>query len=113
MLAGARDKIFPAYFSQQNAAGTPTAALLCSSVLASILLLFNTSESLINSFENLLIMATFSVLVVYLGTGLASIKLQLQDHNQGTPLSYMRLCIALLATFFSLLAIIGAWVLYQ
>jgi APA family basic amino acid/polyamine antiporter len=113
MLAGARDNIFPAYFSQQNAEGTPTAALLCSSVLAIILLLFNTSQSLINSFENLLIMATFSVLVVYLGTGLASIKLQLQDHKQGAPLSYMRLCIALLATLFSLLAIIGAWVLYQ
>ena len=113
MLAGARDNIFPTYFSQQNAEGTPTTALLFSSVMAIILLLFNTSQSLINSFENLLIMATFSVLVVYLGTGLASIKLQLQDHKQGAPLSYMRLCVALLATLFSLLAIIGAWVLYQ
>jgi APA family basic amino acid/polyamine antiporter len=113
MLAGARNNIFPSYLSQQNAEGTPTAALLFSSVMAIILLLFNTSQSLINSFENLLILATFSVLVVYLGTGLASIKLQLQDHKQGAPLSYMRLCVALLATLFSLLAIIGAWVLYQ
>ena len=113
MLAGARDNIFPTYFSQQNAKGTPIAALLFSGVLASILLLFNTSQSLISSFENLLIMATFSVLLVYLSTGLASIKLQFQDHKQGAPLSYMRLFVALLATLFSLLAIIGAWVLYQ
>jgi APA family basic amino acid/polyamine antiporter len=113
MLAGARDKIFPTYFSQQSADGTPTRALLFSCLLAIILLFFNTSESLINSFENLLILATFAALVVYLGTGLASIKLQLQDHKRGKQLSYTRLCIALLATLFSLLAIIGAWVLYQ
>ncbi len=113
MLAGARDKIFPPYFSQQSADGTPTRALLFSCVLAIILLFFNTSESLINSFENLLILATFAALIVYLGTGLASIKLQLQDHKRGKQLSYTRLCIALLATLFSLLAIIGAWVLYQ
>jgi APA family basic amino acid/polyamine antiporter len=113
MLAGARDKIFPPYFSQQSADGTPTRALLFSCVLAIILLFFNTSESLINSFENLLILATFAALIVYLGTGLASIRLQLQDHKRGVPLSYTRLCIAILATLFSLLAIIGAWVLYQ
>jgi APA family basic amino acid/polyamine antiporter len=113
MLAGARDKIFPTYFSQQSADGTPTRALLFSCVLAIILLFFNTSESLINSFENLLILATFAALVVYLGTGLASIRLQLQDHKRGVSLSYTRLCIAILATLFSLLAIIGAWVLYQ
>jgi APA family basic amino acid/polyamine antiporter len=113
MLAGARDNIFPAYFSQQNTQGTPTRTLLFSSALAIVLLLFNSSASLINSFENLLIVATFAVLVVYLGTGLASIKLQLQDCKQGEQLSYIRLCIAVLATLFSLLAIIGAWVLYQ
>jgi APA family basic amino acid/polyamine antiporter len=113
MLAGARDKIFPTYFSQQSADGTPTRALLFSCVLAIILLFFNTSESLINSFENLLILATFAALIVYLGTGLASIRLQLQDHKRGVSLSYTRLCIAILATLFSLLAIIGAWVLYQ
>jgi APA family basic amino acid/polyamine antiporter len=83
VLAGARCKIFPAYFRQQSAAGTPTRSLLFSSVLAIILLLLNTSESLINSFENLLILATFAALVVYLGTGLASIKLQCRDHKRG------------------------------
>ena len=113
MLAGSRDSIFPAYFSQQNTQGTPTRTLLFSSTLAIILLLFNSNESLITSFENLLIVATFAVLVVYLGTGLASIRLQLQDHKKGEQLSYIRLCIAVLATLFSLLAIIGAWVLYQ
>jgi APA family basic amino acid/polyamine antiporter len=113
MLAGARDGMFPQYFSQQNAQGTPVRALLFSSALGIILLLFNNSKSLISSYEYLLIIATFAVLVVYLGTGLASIKLQWQDHKQGQTISIIHLTIALLATLFSLLAIIGAWVVYQ
>ena len=113
MLAGARDGMFPKYFSQQNSQGTPVRALMFSSALGIILLLLNTSESLINSFEYLLIIATFAILVVYLCTGLASIKLQWNDHKQGQKLSTVQLIIALLATLFSLLAIIGAWVVYQ
>ena len=113
MLAGARDGMFPKYFSQQNAKGTPVRALLFSSALGIIFLLFNNSKSLINSFEYLLIIATFAVLVVYLGTSLASIKLQWTDHKQGQKISIIHLTIALLATLFSLLAIIGAWVVYQ
>jgi APA family basic amino acid/polyamine antiporter len=111
MLAGARDGMFPAYFKQQNSQGTPVRALLFSSTLGIILLLFNNSESLISSYEYLLIIATFAVLIVYLGTGLASIKLQWKDHKQGQHISVFHLITAILATLFSLLAIIGAWVI--
>jgi APA family basic amino acid/polyamine antiporter len=113
MLAGARDGMFPPYFRQQNSQGTPIRALLFSSTLGIILLLFNNSESLISSYEYLLIIATFAVLIVYLGTGLASIKLQWKDHKQGQHISVFHLTIAILATLFSLLAIIGAWVINQ
>ncbi|NQZ82337.1 MAG: amino acid permease [Colwellia sp.] len=113
LLAGARDGMFPKYFSQQNAQGTPVRALLFSSVLGAILLLISNSESLISSYEYLVIIATFAVMIVYLGTGLASIKLQWQDHKQGQKINIVQLTIALLATLFSLLAIIGVWVLYQ
>jgi APA family basic amino acid/polyamine antiporter len=113
MLAGARDGMFPKYFSQQNAQGTPVRALLFSSTLGIIFLLFSNSESLISSYEYLIIIATFAVVIVYLGTGLASIKLQLNDHKQNQRISIFQLTIALLATFFSILAIIGTWVLYQ
>jgi APA family basic amino acid/polyamine antiporter len=44
---------------------------------------------------------------------LASIKLQWKDHKQGQKINFIHLTIALLATLFSLLAIIGAWVAYQ
>lgn len=113
MLAGARDGMFPKYFSKQNSQGTPIRALLFSSALGIILLLFNNSKSLIASFEYILIIATFAILIVYLGTGLASMKLQWQDHKQGQKISIFHLTIALLATLFSVLAIIGAWVVYQ
>jgi len=113
MLAGARDRHFPAVFSKQNRRGTPTQALIFSSVLAITLLLFNSSNALLKGFEIMLIISTFAVLIAYLGTGLASIKLQISDHQQGLQFNTGRFCIALLATAFSLLAIIGAWFLYQ
>ena len=113
MLAGARDGMFPKFFSQQNTQGTPVRALLFSSALGIVFLLFSNSKSLISSYEYLVIIATFAVVIVYLGTGLASIKLQLKDHKQGQKINVIQLIIALLATFFSLLAIIGTWVLYQ
>ncbi|MCJ8319921.1 MAG: amino acid permease [Colwellia sp.] len=113
MLAGARDGMFPKYFSQQNAQGTPIRALIFSSMLGIIFLLFSNSESLLSSYEYLLIIATFAVVIVYLGTGLASIKLQWQDHKQGQKINIIQLIIALLATLFSVLAIIGTWVVYQ
>lgn len=113
MLAGARDKHFPAIFSQQNKRGTPTTALFFSSGLAIILLLFNSTSALLKGFELMLLISTFAVLIAYLGTGLASIKIQLNDHKKGESLHYFRLAIALLASLFSTLAIIGAWFLYQ
>jgi APA family basic amino acid/polyamine antiporter len=113
LLAGARDSMFPKYFSQQNVQGTPVRALLFSSALGVILLFISSSESLISSYEYLVIIATFAVVIVYLGTGLASIKLQWQDHKQGQKVSIVQLIIALFATLFSVLAIIGTWVLYQ
>ena len=113
MLAGARDGMFPKSFSQQNSQGTPVRALIFSSALSIIFLLFSNNESLISSYEYLLIIATFAVVIVYLGTGLASIKLQWNDHRQGKKINVFQLTIALLATFFSILAIIGTWVLYQ
>jgi len=113
MLAGARNGMFPKYFSQQNTQGTPVRALLFSSTLGIIFLLISNSESLISSYEYLVIIATFAVVIVYLGTGLASIKLQWNDYKQGQKFSIMQLVIALLASLFSVLAIIGTWVLYQ
>jgi len=113
MLAGARDGMFPKFFSKQNAKGTPVRALLFSSTLGIIFLLISKNESLISSYEYLVIIATFAVVIVYLGTGLASIRLQWQDHKQGQQFNFIQLSIALLATLFSILAIIGTWVLYQ
>ena len=113
MLAGARDGMFPKFFSQQNEQGTPVRALLFSSALGIIFLLISNSKSLISSYEYLVIIATFAVVIVYLGTGLASLKLQWNDYQQGQKLSVVNLIIALFATLFSVLAIIGTWVLYR
>ncbi|MDC8829511.1 APC family permease [Alteromonas gilva] len=112
MVAGARDKVFPAYFSVENSAGTPARALLASSAVVVFLLAFNANNTLLKGFEYLLIISTFTVLITYLGSGLACIKLELNDVKQGKRCNYTRLVIAALASVFSLLATIGAGVLY-
>lgn len=113
MLAGARDGMFPKYFSSQSQHGTPQRALIFSSLLAIILLLLNANKTLMNSFEYLLIVATFCALTVYLGTALASLKIQWRDYQKENEFSRFNLVVAILATLFSFLAIVGAWVLYQ
>ncbi|GMG87134.1 amino acid permease [Biformimicrobium ophioploci] len=113
MTAGARDGIFPRLFSQKNSRGAPVRALLFSSAVGVMLLFFNSYDSLIKSYEYLLVIATFAVMIVYLTTALASIKLQWQDHKQNQEISITQLSIALLATLFTVLALVGTWVVYQ
>lgn len=100
MLPGAKDGLFPKYFSAKNPKGTPVRALLFSSVLGIAFLLSSISESLLRSYEYLLIIATLSVLIVYLNTGLASIKLQWSDHKKDENLNILQLSIALKLLYF-------------
>ena len=112
MLAGAKDKLFPGLFALTSAQGTPRRALMFSALLSVVLIAFNSSEALLSAFELFLIISTFSVLLVYLGSALASLRLQWLDHQNGQALSWLNIAIGLLATVFSLLALVGAWVLY-
>jgi APA family basic amino acid/polyamine antiporter len=113
MLAGARDGIFPNSLQHQDEQGTPRNALIVSSAASICLLLMNISESLLKGFEYLIILSTFAVLMVYLATGLASLTLQWRARRTGISTAWPQVVTAALATGFSILAIIGAWVIYQ
>lgn len=113
MLAGARDNVFPALLARQNSHGTATNALLFSSAISIGLLLLNISESLLKGFEILLTLSTFAVLVVYLLTALASMAMQWRERHKHRRKFKLDMWIATLASCFSTLAIIGAWVLYH
>lgn len=111
-LAGARDKMFPAIFNKQDRNGTPIAALIWSSILASVVIIMNSNKGLLQAFELMILLSTFTVLIAYLGSALASLKLQISDIKHGVKLNYIVFIISSIAVIFSITAIIGAWMLY-
>ncbi|MCC3862027.1 APC family permease [Pseudemcibacter aquimaris] len=112
-MAGAKDKMFPKIFAKQNKSGTPVSALIYSSILASIVILVNSNKGLLKAFEFMILLSTFTVLIAYLGSAFASIKLQITDIKKGVSLKPALFFVSTLAAIFSVIAIIGAYVLYQ
>jgi len=80
--------------------------------LASIVIIMNSNKGLLKAFELMILMSTFTVLIAYLGSAFASLKLQLEDKKTGTKLNVFIFFISSIAAIFSIIAIIGAWVLY-
>lgn len=112
-MAGAYDRVFPAFFKQKNKDGTPVVALVVSSLLTSAVILINSSKGLLKAFEIMILIATFCILLAYLGATLASLKLQFVDKRNGKDIHIPTFINSVLATLFSIFAIIGAWVIYQ
>ncbi|MCP5381427.1 MAG: amino acid permease [Kordiimonadaceae bacterium] len=111
-MAGSFDGVFPSFFRQKNKEGTPVTALIYSSALSTAVILFNANKGLLNAFEIMILIATFSILLAYLGVSLASLKLQLKDRIAGRSVNFLNLINSFLAILYSLYAIVGAWVVY-
>lgn len=71
----ARDGLFPAFFAQSSANGTPRNAHLFSTSLLTVVILMNSSRSMSAMFEFLIILTTAIVLVMYLGCVAAAVRL--------------------------------------
>ncbi|MEM1001569.1 MAG: amino acid permease [Bacteroidota bacterium] len=65
-LASAKDKMFPMIFKKQNKKQAPYLGLIIGSVLTSILMLMNFSDSLVNQFEFIALLTTLTALIPYL-----------------------------------------------
>jgi len=65
-LAAARDKLFPRIFGDVNIHGSPVMGILCSSVLASALMILNYSKSLADTFTFMITLSTLACLIPYL-----------------------------------------------
>ncbi len=111
-MAGAVDKVFPAFFKKRNKDGTPVTALVVSSSLTTLVILINSSKGLLKAFEIMILIATFCILLAYLGATLASLKLQLRNKKRGGKFNRITFINSSLAVAFSIFAIIGAWVIY-
>lgn len=112
LMAGAHEKLFPSFLKNVNDDGTPITALIFSSMLTTVVIMINSSKGLLKAFEIMILIATFAILLAYLGATLASIKLQITDHSNGKKINPVTMINSIIAVLFSTFAIVGAWVIY-
>ncbi|GAA6138374.1 amino acid permease [Arenicella sp. 4NH20-0111] len=124
--AGANDRLFPRWLGDEGSGGSEDSsnkgaeegtigrrAILFSSTLATLLIMTNAHKGLLKSFELMILVSTFSVLIAYLGAALASVKLQWADREKGVAVNSVTFANSLLASAFSAFALFGAWSLYN
>jgi uncharacterized protein YabE (DUF348 family) len=81
-------------------------------MLTTVVIMINSSKGLLKAFEIMILIATFAILLAYLGATLASIKLQITDHSNGKKINPVTMINSIIAVLFSTFAIVGAWVIY-
>lgn len=65
-LAASQDRLFPSVFGQMNQHYSPIKGIVISSILASALMFFNYSKSLVEAFTFMMTLSTLSCLIPYL-----------------------------------------------
>jgi APA family basic amino acid/polyamine antiporter len=105
----ARDGVFPAVFARNSKYGTPGAALVITSALATPVVLMNYSDSMVKIFTFIILIATAAFLVMYLLCSLAALKLAWRGELgvRGTKFVVL-LVVATLAAAYSLWTLYGA-----
>ena len=107
--AAARDGIFPAALARTSKRGTPAFALVFSSILVTCLMLMNSSETLVDQFTFVILLATLTALLPYAICALAEIMIYARDRErfEGRRLTGAMVT-AMLGFAYSLWAIAGA-----
>jgi len=100
-LAAARDGLFPHGFARQDARGTPVFALVFSSVVTTLLVIANYQVSLVELFTWSILLSTAAVLVPYLVSMAAAIRMEHGKRNG------VAMTVFVLAFVYSLWALIG------
>ena len=103
-MAAAKDELFPKLFAEESGSGTPAKGIIVSSVLVSLLVLMNASESLVDQFTYVILLATLAALLPYLLCSLARLMIAIKTRQ---PLSSLDVLVSLLAAAFSIWAIMG------
>lgn len=104
--AMARDGLFPARAGTENARGSPVFALVVGSVLATVMIVINHTQTLIGLFTFLALLATLANLVPYLFCAMAALRLM--KHDGPVPLTRPRAVVLLAAAAYSMWMIYGA-----
>ncbi len=96
-MAVARDGLAPAALAKKNAGAAPIAGLLLSSVLATLLLVFNYSEGLVSAFTFLISMSTLATLMPYALSALAELKHSIKAARAWAAIAVLALAYAIIA----------------
>jgi APA family basic amino acid/polyamine antiporter len=101
--------VFPRYFARESRQRTPARALVVSSILVTALMLFNYDKSMVQVFNFVILISSFSTLILYFTCAAAALKLlhdgRLQIARGRT--AALATC-GLLGAGYALWAIIGA-----
>lgn len=100
-MAVALDDLAPKFLAKRNKGGAPATALILSSVLATLLLVFNYTDGLIEAFKFLITMSTLCTLLPY---GLSA----LAEFRVSRKTSTLWSVIALVAIFYVVVAMLGS-----
>jgi APA family basic amino acid/polyamine antiporter len=114
-LAAAQDRLFPRRFARLSNTGVPAFGYVCSSLLATVVLLVyyaglaNGAKELVEAYNAIILLATFTTLVPYAFCTMAELLVYFQDRPRfsGQRLRGAGL-IAGLAFAFSFLTIVGS-----
>ena len=106
-MAAAKDNIFPKVFKKNNKKGAPILGLIIGSLLSSVVMLMNFSDSLVTQFTFMVNLTVLACLVPYLFVSAAYIIIVLQK-NKDTSSILKTVILGLLGFLYSLWAIYGS-----
>jgi APA family basic amino acid/polyamine antiporter len=108
-FAAARDGLFPGAFARRNARDVPAIGLVVSSVLVTGLVFMNYTESLVDQFTFIILLATLTTLVPYAFSAMAQVSLLVTDRARFVGARFARdATIAVLAFAYSMWTIAGS-----
>ena len=107
--AAARDHLFPKLFAKLSSRGLPVFGLVFSSMLISILLIFNFQVGLVEQFNFIVTLTTFAILQPYLYASAAELFFIFRDsYPISQPSLWRNVAITVLALTYTVWTIIGA-----
>jgi APA family basic amino acid/polyamine antiporter len=103
-MAAARDHLFPRLFARENKNGTPAIGIIISSVLVSVLMSMNFSNSLADTYTFVILLSTLTVLVPYLFSIVSFVMMDTKKYG----MRWGKMTVAFLAFLYSMWAVIGS-----
>ena len=106
-MAAAKDAMFPKIFKKENTKGAPVLGLIIGSLLSSIVMLMNFSDSLVTQFTFMVNLTVLACLVPYVFVSAAYIIILVQKHTHINS-AVKTVVLGLLGFLYSLWAIYGS-----